>query len=143
MKRIALLLFISCTVSASDSSYFGKLGVMVSNNCEARSQDVKTAVHMRDKGVTKEEILKKLQRPNETWSIGSYFVDQIFQLNDKSPENFYQFSLHTCKVHYWKLVQDEACPIIFPEDKGTNCLKAAARTSKDMMINSFKHLSNS
>lgn len=143
MKRIALLLFISCSASASDSSYFEELGTMVGNNCEARSQDVKTAVNMRDEGATKAEILKALQRPKDNWSIGSYFVDQIFQLNDKSPDSFYQFSLHTCKVYYWKLAQDELCPELFPEDKGANCLKASSRTSKDMMLRSFQHLSNS
>jgi len=143
VKRIALLFLLSCTASASDESYFGNLGATVSANCEARSQDVKSAVLMRDESATKEEILKKLQRPAEHWSIESYFVDQMFDLHDKSPESFYQFSLQTCKVHYWKLVQDEACPIIFPEDKGANCLKAATRTSKDMMINNYKYLSNS
>jgi len=143
LKRIALLFLLSCTASASDKSHFGNLGAKVDSNCEARSQDVKTAVHMRDKGKTKEEILTKLQRPNEHWSIGSSFIDNIFELNDKSSESFYWFSLHTCKIHYWKIAQEELCPVIFPEDKGANCLKASARASKDMLIKSFKHLSGS
>ncbi len=143
MKRIALLFLLSFTASASDKSYVDTLSSKVSSNCETRSLDVKTAVQMRDQGKSKEEILKNLQRPNKHWSIGNYFVDQIFQLNDKSPESFYRFSLNTCRVHYWKVVQEELCPVIFPEDKGENCLKAATNASKDLMFKSFKHLSNS
>ena len=143
MKRIALLFLLSFTASASDKSYFDTLSSEVSSNCEARSLDVKTAVQMRDQGKSKEEILKSLQRPNKHWSIGSYFMDQIFQLNDKSPESFYRFSLHTCKVYYWKEVQEELCPVIFPEDEGESCLKATTNASKGMLIKSFNHLGNS
>lgn len=141
VKRIALLILLSSISHASDNSLIRNIETTVGHNCEARSQDVKSAVILRDKGVSKEDALKRLKRPEEPWSIGMYFIDQIYELQDKSPENFYAFSLHTCRVHYWKTAQEELCPLIFSEDAGKQCLIEASKTAKRMMLHSFKHLS--
>ncbi len=145
MTRILLLLLvlpISCMAFSSEKTLFSQIGHKAEKDCVSRSQDVKSAVLMRDQGLPKEQVLNKLKRLNEAWPISTSLIELIYVKSDRSPDQFYNFSMHTCRVSFWLMMQKELCPEIFPDDNGKQCIRRSEFAAKEILFKSFQYLSS-
>ncbi|MFT5722447.1 MAG: hypothetical protein ACI9W6_002776 [Motiliproteus sp.] len=134
----ALLLCATPTIAAENT--FDILGKRASESCKERAQDVHAAVTLRDAGKTQQEILAKLKKPSDQWSIDKNYVELLFKFSNTNPEHFKNFAVKSCRVYFWSLVQEELCATIFEPEEKNLCMRTVDRSAKRMITSAYSEI---